>query len=307
MSAHPSRFRQRQPGAPRPRPGFPPLLALFLGLVAAPAVGRDLLVPDEHPTIQEALDAAEPGDVVRVRPGVYPEIVSMRDSVAVVSAERWQALLIGEVHMHFLHRATFEGFTVMSNYGGIHCFGGEGNVIQKNLVTGGTDAVGPGITCFDGSALIHENIVFRRQGIGIYLERSSAVIIGNTIVENGADDRPRAGIHCGPGATPLIERNIIAFGLGPAIFCEPGADPTVGCNDLFANRGGDDFCGHGEGGNVSVDPGFCDRERGELTLRADSPCAQATGCGQVGAEPAACAASAVEPASWGQIKARFSE
>jgi hypothetical protein len=241
---------------------------------------------------------------VRVGPGLYREIVSLHDSVKVVSDPPWEALVVGEVHLHFLRQAAFEGFTVVSNYGGIHCFGGEGIRITGNRVAGGDDSVGPGITCFDTAALVNENVIFRRQGIGIYCERSSAHILQNTIVDNGAEALPRAGIHCGPGATPTIERNIIAFGHGPAIRCDAGAMPIVRCNDLFGNSGGDAVCGVDEGNNVSLDPVFCDRENGELGLRANSPCAQAAGCGAIGAEAVACAASAIEAASWGWIKAR---
>jgi len=39
------------------------------------ASGRVLRVPDEHATIQAAVDAAEPGDLVLVAAGVYPEAV----------------------------------------------------------------------------------------------------------------------------------------------------------------------------------------------------------------------------------------
>ncbi|HWN82180.1 MAG TPA: right-handed parallel beta-helix repeat-containing protein [Candidatus Udaeobacter sp.] len=288
---------------PRPLPVFPALALAWL-LLALPARARDLRVPDEHPTIQAALDAAMAGDRVQVGPGLYREIVSLHDSVTVESDPPWEAVVVGEVHMHFLKHATFAGFRVISNYGGIHCFGGVDNRITGNLVSGGDDTVGPGITCFDGSALIDENVVFRRFGIGIYLERSAATIVRNTIVENGSDERPRAGIHCGPGATPLIEGNIIAFGRGPAILCETGANPSVRCNDLFANSGGDAVCGTESGSNLAIDPGFCDRLAGQLSLRTDSPCANAAGCGRMGAQAVGCAASAVEAATWGRIKAR---
>lgn len=39
------------------------------------ASGRVLRVPDEHPTIQSAVDAAEPGDLVLIAPGTYREAV----------------------------------------------------------------------------------------------------------------------------------------------------------------------------------------------------------------------------------------
>jgi hypothetical protein len=45
------------------------------GTSGAAASGRVLRVPDEHPTIQAAVDAAVPGDLVLIAPGTYAESV----------------------------------------------------------------------------------------------------------------------------------------------------------------------------------------------------------------------------------------
>ena len=47
--------------------------------------GKRLIVPDEFKTIQGAIDAAKPGDVVLVRPGKYFELIVMKDGVKLVS------------------------------------------------------------------------------------------------------------------------------------------------------------------------------------------------------------------------------
>jgi hypothetical protein len=215
------------------------------------------------------------------------------------------AVIVGEVHFHFLTQAVLSGFRVISDYSGIHSFGGVDNRIIGNIVTGGADPVGPGITCFDTSPVIEGNIIFRRQGIGIYCQGiSSPHIVGNTIVENGGGQYPRAGIYVSSGSAPLIERNIIAWGAGPAVACEAGGSPTLLCNDLFANEAGDAVCGLDGGGNFSLDPHFCDIAQGDLSLKANSPCAAGEACGQIGARGVACSPSAVEPATWGGIKAR---
>ncbi len=57
------------------------LLILVLGIAALPGCGDDggapavRDVPGDYPTIQRAVDAAEPGDLVRVAPGIYREAV----------------------------------------------------------------------------------------------------------------------------------------------------------------------------------------------------------------------------------------
>jgi hypothetical protein len=283
------------------------LYALLSAALLPPAVRAELIrVPQHHPTIQGALTAAAPGDRVVVGTGVYHEIISLRDSVAVESEVQGGAVLVGEAHLHFVNQVVISGFTVVSDYGGIHCFGGVGNRISGNIVTGGSDPVGPGITCYDTSPEIVGNIILRRKGIGIYLVGSSPHIVGNSIVENGHGEVLRAGIYCGAGSSPLIERNIIAWAGGPALFCEPNAMPVVTCNDFFANNGGEVVCGTDGGANISVDPRFCDVGEGDLSLRADSPCAGGEGCGQIGARGVSCAApSAVDETTWGRLKARM--
>lgn len=48
--------------------------ALTVAVTTGPALAtRVLYVPADHPAIQAALDAAGPGDTVRVAPGVYRE------------------------------------------------------------------------------------------------------------------------------------------------------------------------------------------------------------------------------------------
>ena len=47
--------------------------------------GKTITVPDDHKSIQAAIDAARSGDVVLVKPGTYYELLVMKDGVKVVS------------------------------------------------------------------------------------------------------------------------------------------------------------------------------------------------------------------------------
>ncbi len=82
------------------------------------------------------------------------------------------------------------------------------------------------------------------------------------------------------------------------------------CNDVWGN-GPANYAGipdhTGWNGNISGDPLFCDLVRRDFQLDEHSPCAPAnspTGCGLIGALDVGCRVVAVEPATWGGIKAR---
>ena len=61
------------------------IVALLFLLWCGPVAGEELLVPDDYFTIGEALEMAQEGDVVIVYPGVYPERISMKEGVELVS------------------------------------------------------------------------------------------------------------------------------------------------------------------------------------------------------------------------------
>lgn len=59
--------------------------------------GNSRRVPDDYPTIQSAVDAAEPGDMVLVGPGVYKEAVSVTTPGLVIrGTDRNEVILDGE-------------------------------------------------------------------------------------------------------------------------------------------------------------------------------------------------------------------
>ena len=59
------------------------IIILLIFLPDSPATTR--IVPDDYPTIQRAINAANPGDVIQVRPGTYLESVTINKSVSLIA------------------------------------------------------------------------------------------------------------------------------------------------------------------------------------------------------------------------------
>lgn len=106
------------------------------------------------------------------------------------------------------------------------------------------------------------------------------------------------------GSEKNIDNSIIAFSTeGRAIHCSGGGSAQLTCCDVYGNAGGDwNGCIAGQdliGGNLSVDPIFCDPLLEDYSLDAVSLCLPAhNACGkQIGALGEGCNESAIDSAT----------
>jgi predicted outer membrane repeat protein len=175
---------------------------------------------------------------------------------------------------------------------------------------------GGAISLSSGLDIRIENSVFwnntaGQQGGAIAVTSDARVTLRSCTIASG-------GAPVGGGVAGRLiarftfDRTIIAFtGPGTAVGCGQLHTIVATCTDIFGNAGGD-WVGcmdglNGTNGNIAADPRFCGLEVGDLTLGTNSPCSpeHSGACGLIGALPVECGVTAVEPATWGRVKASF--
>ncbi|MFH1998249.1 MAG: right-handed parallel beta-helix repeat-containing protein [Planctomycetota bacterium] len=207
------------------------LLLLVLVLPAFSSAAT-LYVPDDHATIQAAIDASMNGDTVIVRDGTYVENIKFKGRAITLTSENGAAATI------------IDG----------------GNPIDPNLasvvmfVNGeGPDSVLDGFTLRNGAG--KRTAPYAGNGGGIYCT-SSPTIRNNTITESDVDYGRGGGIWC--NGSPVISNNEITWNLadvrGGGILCKGDNAPIITgnviSNNTVSNTGGFE---QGGGGIAVVD------------------------------------------------------
>jgi Right handed beta helix region/FlgD Ig-like domain len=296
----------------------------FCGRIGALPVGCGgafIRVPDDHPSIVSAINAAGATDTVAVAEGVYLEHITLKPEIVLLGgwrsdfAERdpllyptvidARGLLSAVVAQSGEGRDTvIDGFVIRNGDrpggagGGIYCFNAS-PTISNNVFHGNKAEQGGAIGCLAGAApaitgnVIYDNLATGSPGGAIYVQ-ANAEIIGNTLDQN--QGTPAAGIAARFNARPIVSRNIIVNGReGFGLFADKGAVPITSCNDVWMNALGDYFGVLPGPNSLSADPRFCPGEN--RFLAGDSPCAPdnaPAACGRIGARDVACPVAAVE-------------
>lgn len=216
---------------------------------------RILHVPDEYPTITEAIEASENGDTVLVAPGEYwGDIIPDGKNILITSSQGPDTTII-QGHVFFTNNedttCVFRGFTVIGQGRDLYypnpvilCTGFSkskitGNIIKNNICGGG---LGAGIGVSNGNAIIRHNII----------ENNWAMTYGGGICANPHDDNSEISYN-------IIRNNTCGFGIpmsggwGAGIFCHGG---QIYYNLIYGNEVGG-FCPPGDcgtGGGIYVTP-----------------------------------------------------
>ncbi len=247
---------------------------LFVGHVFAIVIH----VPGDYPTIQQGIDAANPGDIVMVAPGTYYEEITLKADVAVIGTGEGLSIIDGggnqgdvvkAIGNAITNNTKFQGFTVRgANYGGmpggggIFCNSGASPEICNNRVEGNST----GIATWNGSApFIHNNVVVDNTYTGIDIS-SKPDVINNTVAGNSN------GIYDSGGYGPVIMNNIVTGNSSRGMGCVNNSCPTdFSYNDVWGNSQNYYNCSPGPG-DISADPMYVDEPNGDYHLQAGSPC-----------------------------------
>lgn len=184
-----------------------------------------IVVPDDYPTIQQAINLANNGDTIFVREGTYCENVIANKTVTLIGQNNQRTIVDGQSR-----EDTFQVNTSNVNIRGFRILGGR----DTNALFGGA-----GITIESVCANIRiENNTFDDNWNGIYLEYCSNITIENNNIKKSYTD----GVFVDCCSNITISKNTIAEG-DEAIGLVSCSDVLINSNTLVKNNRGIEISG----------------------------------------------------------------
>ncbi len=158
-----------------------------------PTSGSIIIVPDDYPSIQDAIDHANPGDIIKVKPGVYYENIVIDKTIELLGSGRDFTIInanySGDVVKIIKDGVKLSGFTIENSEkkfekAGIVIQSSDNVIIEDNLIYNNGDQ---GIRIFSSNHnSIRDNIISNNAYYGIWLYNSKENIIkNNTFLNNG--------------------------------------------------------------------------------------------------------------------------
>jgi thermitase len=195
-------------------------------------------VPDYYPTIQEAVDAAAPGDTILVSSRTYNEAVYLSKNNITLKGESCETTVIngtqnvGTLYALYVDNIYISQFTIQNGKYGIY-FSQSSNIkIYENIITANSK---DGIHLSLCSNIdIYGNIITVNDRYGIYLHDPLNInIVRNTISANGDD-----GILSQPWSSNItVYANNIIANVWYGVHLVGSNNANIYGNNITANRG----------------------------------------------------------------------
>ena len=228
-------------------------------------VSTKIVVPDNFPTIQAAVDAAQSGDTILVKEGTYYEHVAINKSVTLIGDDRERTIIDGSSDGTVMNitasHVNVTGFTIQKGgYWpgcGIHVSSSFNNIsnniirecdyfyalelvnssntiISRNFITANVDAA---VELFNSSNNVLSKNRITDNGDGIDLSgndeysSSNNIIFGNNITNNSVMD---ISLYRSPGNI-ISQNNIANSPIGIHIIDDPSSNITILENNITNN------------------------------------------------------------------------
>jgi len=214
-------------------------ITIVLILIKLPVYSNTINVPDDYSKIQDAINAANAGDIVKVSYGEYDECITMKDGVDLIGIEdkeRGKPLIrcpkASNVTLLAADNCKIEGLYLTKKLpdSEVILCNSVSPEIKNCLITGGTE----GVDCtWSAAPEIRFNVITGNLVVGVGCYNGSHPLIFKNFISNSD-----AGISCIHNSYPNITQNIITKSKIASIYCINECSPYVDHNDLFCQFDG---------------------------------------------------------------------
>jgi hypothetical protein len=206
---------------------------------------QTIYVPDDYPTIQDAIDIARGGDAVVVRPGTYVENIDFLgkgitvrsetgpDSTIIDGNQAGSVVIFGTTEGP---ESILQGFTIRngqaSNGGGIYCNGSSPTITENIIRSNSVSVSGGGIYNNESSPTISANVITENSAVagggGLFFTACDSSTITDNVISENVSMEPEAGGGISLYRSTLIidncviDNNVFA---GISCFCCNPSDP----------------------------------------------------------------------------------
>jgi parallel beta-helix repeat protein len=233
------------------------LVLLLAGLSAASLSPKELRVPQDYPSIQGAIEAAEPGDTILIGAGTYQENLVIAKSLSLKGEGKYLVTLQAadpqrpSILIRDDANVALTGFTITGGSKGLRIVGSSSLTANEIAVEGNGEGIylgpfaqlelassevsgnqGDGLVLL-GQAQVHDSEISGNGHQGLKVWSSGSVSVrDNKISGNGGE-----GLFLGLGSIEVL-RNMISDNGGEGIEVWGFAQATIQGNRISNNRDG---------------------------------------------------------------------
>jgi parallel beta-helix repeat protein len=178
------------------------MLVLIFNIQPVKTESATIVVPDDYPTIQEAVNNATDGDTIQVRAGTYYEHITIDKPLKLIGENRSNTIIDGNgticacikveytpsasrqalcnvciseftirngywgIYIHDAQENNVTGNKMTDNQCGIHLFQADNNIITDNVVTKNSEGVTIGFS--SGNTLVNNTVISNKRNFAVY-------------------------------------------------------------------------------------------------------------------------------------------